>query len=298
MNTHLFQATASIVCVLSCLAPVAEAATVAYWRFERGTGTTITDSSGNGNTGRLLNGPLFSTNVPTNPIPQTGVANKFSLLFDGNNDAGVIPDSPSLRPSGAITVEAWIRPTSGARIIVGKQIGSGCCANSYQLELSDFRFILSDAFGNEYPIGPGFEPSPNTWHHIAGTWDGSTMRLYLDGLLVATRAFAGPIGYDANPVLIANDDDGFGIPGHAFFRGNIDEIRISNLALSPSQFLSYNPPVGGSVTGVNQRTVTCQNLTTGQSVSLGNRASWNCEAGGLRVNPGDRIRQTVTGTAF
>lgn len=57
--------------------------------------------------------------------------------------------------------------------------------------------------------------------------------------------------------------------------------------------------VGGSVTGVSGKTVICRNMTTGQSVKilLGGAKSWNCEDAGLVVNPGDRIRQIVTGIA-
>lgn len=62
--------------------------------------------------------------------------------------------------------------------------------------------------------------------------------------------------------------------------------------------LTSVPPVGGSVTGVTPTRVICRNLTTRKTVILrdGTR-SWDCEAAGLTVNPGDRIQQTVTGTA-
>src|SRR5205814_8549496 len=71
-------------------------ATRAYWRFEEGTGATFADSSGNGNTGDLLNSLGFATAVPSNPVPQTGAANGLSLGFDGSNDVAVVPDSRSL----------------------------------------------------------------------------------------------------------------------------------------------------------------------------------------------------------
>jgi hypothetical protein len=58
------------------------------------------------------------------------------------------------------------------------------------------------------------------------------------------------------------------------------------------------PHVGGAITGVNPRLVVCKNLTTRQTIIIqdGSR-SWNCEAAGLVVHPGDRIQQTVTGPA-
>ncbi len=56
-------------------------------------------------------------------------------------------------------------------------------------------------------------------------------------------------------------------------------------------------PVGGTLTGTAGRRVRCVNLTTGQSVeiALGGGLSWNCEAAGLVVSPGDRVREIVSG---
>src|SRR5580700_5419779 len=68
-----------------------EAATIAYWRFEEGTANTaasgtgtILDSSGNGLNGTPINGPLYSANVPANPIPQTGASNTLAMDFNGS----------------------------------------------------------------------------------------------------------------------------------------------------------------------------------------------------------------------
>jgi hypothetical protein len=63
------------------------------------------------------------------------------------------------------------------------------------------------------------------------------MRLYLDYQEISACPFAGPIAYDDHPVLIGADDDGGGSPGCCFFLGGIDEVRISDVALMPGQFL-------------------------------------------------------------
>ena len=238
MRSRFFLLSVVTVVLIFSLATGASAGTRAYWRFEEGGGTEIGDISGDGNDGALLNGPVFSADVPLDLIPLTGMPNNFSLAFDGVNDIAVISDSPSLQPNGAITLEAWVYPLSGARVILGKQLFGGCCVNSYQLELNPFRFQLTDTSGNDHLIQGRLVPSPGAWHHIAGTWDGATMRLYLDGVEVATGPFFGPIGYDSNPVLIGGEDDGLGIPGCCLFSGNIDEVRISDVALDPSEFLS------------------------------------------------------------
>jgi len=218
-------------------ASTVKGATVAYWRAEDGPGTTLRDSSGSGNDGRLLNGILFSPDVPFAKVPLTGESNNFSISLDGANDIAIITDSSFLRPDISLTIEAFIKPELGARVVLGKQLHQGCCVNSFQLELSPFRFQLTDVTGVAHLIGPGVEPSPGVWHHIAGTWDGTTMRLYLDGIQLASGPFSGVIGYDANPVLIGGEDDGRGIPGCCLFQGKIDEVRISDTALKPLDFL-------------------------------------------------------------
>lgn len=218
-------------------ADAVSAETLAYWRFEEGSGTSITDSSPHGNDGSLLNGASFSGDVAGPLVPLTNEPNAYSLLLDGADDIGVVPDSGSLRPVNALTIEALLKPEPGARVIVGKQLFGGCCVNSYQLELNPFRFQLTDSSGNDHIIGPGFNPPTGGWIHVAGTWDGATMRLYLEGAEVASGAFSGSIGYDSNPVLIGGEDDGGGIPGCCLFRGHLDEIRLSDRALHPSEFL-------------------------------------------------------------
>jgi hypothetical protein len=68
--------------------------------------------------------------------------------------------------------------------------------------------------------------------------------------------------------------------------------------LASVEYTSAPPPVGGSVTGVNTTGVACVNVTTGQYVTLRLQAtpSWDCEAAGLVVNPGDTVRQIIYGT--
>ena len=74
---------------------------VAYWKFDEGTGTTTADSSGNGNTGTLTNGPLWTAGRIGN-----------ALYFDGIDDNVTVPDSNSLDLSNSFTLSAWVNPAS------------------------------------------------------------------------------------------------------------------------------------------------------------------------------------------
>jgi hypothetical protein len=151
---------------------------------------------------------------------------RFALLFDGINDIAVVPDSKTLRPRRAITLEAWINPSApDTGIIVGKQLSiEDNTFNSYQLD--PLCFSLTDESGDMIKACTDEGPSPNVWHHFVGTWDGSAMELFVDAVLVASEPFAGPILYDNNPVLIGGEDDGLGIPGCCLFSGMIDQVKI------------------------------------------------------------------------
>lgn len=79
----------------------------------------------------------------------------------------------------------------------------------------------------------------NTWTHLAGTYDGVTLRLYVNGVQVSSRAQTGPIAVSTNPLQIGGDTF-YG----QYFQGKIDEVRIYNRALSGPQIQSdMNSPI-------------------------------------------------------
>ena len=79
----------------------------------------------------------------------------------------------------------------------------------------------------------------NTWAHLAATYDGATMRLYVNGVQVASRAQAGAIATSTNPLQIGGDS----IYGQ-YFAGMIDEVRVYNRALSVTEIQTdMNSPV-------------------------------------------------------
>jgi hypothetical protein len=216
----------------TAFAPTAHASLVAYWRFDEANGTTAYDLSGNGNDGVIVGGAVYSSDVPP-PGPFPG--HEWSLQLDGVDDGVIIPDSPTLQPTSGITIEAWIKPAPGAWVVLGKQYSNGN-ANSFQIELRSggpLNFILSDTSQNQHMCTGPTLPS-NVWQHIAASWDGATMRLYVDAQEVASVAYAGDVGYDAHPMLIGGDDDGTGSLGCCLFSGLMDEVQIWDEAIIPT----------------------------------------------------------------
>ena len=146
-------------------------------------GQTIYDWSGNRNNGMLGSTPGVDANDPT---WIKGIFNVGSALrFDGD-DYVTIPDSASLRPDN-LTVSAWVRSAGGPgpfAYLVAKG-ASGCFASSFALyttETGRAAFYVYD--GNTFWVRSPEAPASiwdGAWHNLAGTYDGHTLRLFVDG---------------------------------------------------------------------------------------------------------------------
>jgi hypothetical protein len=86
----------------------------------------------------------------------------------------------------------------------------------------------------------------NTWTHLAGTYDGTTLRLYINGVQVSSQAQTGAIGTSTQALTIGGDT----IAGQ-FWSGLIDEVRIYNRALTQAEIQTdLNTPVVGAAPGL------------------------------------------------
>jgi hypothetical protein len=203
---------------------------VAAYSFNETSGTTVTDASGNNNTG-TISGATRTT------VGKFGGA----LVFNGTTARVTINDAPSLRLTTGITLEAWVFPTAtlkGWRAIVDKNVdGYYLMASSDQGNPAGGGTFTA---GNQNTFGPS-TLAVNVWTHLAATFDGVTVRLYVNGVQVASQAQTTPLTPTTGTLQIGADSYG------EFFAGRIDEVRVYNRALSQGEIQTdMNTTVGGT----------------------------------------------------
>jgi hypothetical protein len=205
---------------------------VAYWSFDEGSGNIAYDASGNGNHGTIYGAKWTQGKIGG------------ALSFDGVDDYVRVPDSDSLDITNAITIEAWVNcgssPAGNLRSIVRKE-------STYALRFySDGTLEGLVWIGGRYKSS-GIVPAsiawvPNRWVHWTFTYDGSSMKIYKNGILVmGPTAQTGAIDKTTNDLGIG----GTGTGAYPFI-GLIDEVRIYNRALSPEE-IRFHYSRGGPV---------------------------------------------------
>ena len=195
----------------------------AAYGFDEGTGTTTADRSGNSNTGTLSNA-TWST------------AGKFgnALFFNGTSARVNVPDSNSLDLTSAMTLEAWVRPSitnASYRTVVLKEQTSNLAYSLYSTtdtNRPDTEAIIGGAF--EVVTAPSALPA-GTWSHLAATYDGSQLRLFINGTQVAQTAASGSIATSTAPLRIGGNV----VWGGESFNGWIDEVRVYGRALTAAE---------------------------------------------------------------
>jgi len=167
-----------------------------------------------------------------------------AFSFDGASQV-VVPDSPELNPTGALTLEAWIHPeppfgSISPPIIKKSGIGSARTeegqSTGYALELRDPDSVILGVYLAGAPGTWTFSaeaPVPmNEWSHVAGVFDGEKLVIYLNGEPVGTPTPAtGTMVPSSNDLQIGHDPSNL----DRYFKGLIDEPAVFDRALSPAE---------------------------------------------------------------
>lgn len=182
------------------------------------------------------------------------------LLFNGTTDHVNVPDAASLEGMSQLSVETWYKTSNSASsslYILTKQASATTNLGGYELLVQSTPNVRAsfDIGGNVVNLIHNTETRDGTWHHLAATYDGSTMRLYLDGIEVQSQAASGSIGTSNIPLFLGRRND-----GQLHWDGELDDVRIWNVARTTSQI----------------RDTMCESLTGGETGLVG---YWNMDEG-------------------
>ena len=183
----------------------------AYWPLDENDGTIIYDSSVHGNDGNIY-GPNWAI----------GKVNS-ALSFDGD-DHVLVPHSSSLDISENISVEAWVKlnevPYSSYQTIIRK--GPWTTEMSWGLDIKpegNPRFFIYDEGVAYIALGSTTLVS-NVWYHLRGTYDGTVVKLWVNGSVDSSTSHVGDIDLSNDDLVIGKHNGG------GYLNGIIDEIKI------------------------------------------------------------------------
>jgi len=226
-----------LMCALLFLGAPGFAMPLVAYDFDEGSGTTATNA---GTLGVALNGtitgPTYSGDTPSGADT--------SLLFDGSDDFVRLVTSFSY--GSAFTVEAWIKPDAvdGQRIIFDDYGNPGVV---FAIVDGTLQFNISTT---THP-GPGIAVfggtiSTGSWLHVAGIYDGAELRTYIDTVWTGdSAATSGNVIDNSNTSSALGSDN---IATNALnFAGRMDDFRIWDRALDPSELAAPLPEPGASV---------------------------------------------------
>jgi hypothetical protein len=183
-----------------------------------GTGTTWFDLSGNGNNGTLVNGVGYSA------------SNFGSLVFDGIDDRATISGSnSSLNSATALTMISWVNPIqlkSGWQGVFLRQT-----VGVYELWIFDnkLRYGLNTGSGTGRASG-NISLVNNNWYMLSWTYDGSTVRLYVNAIPDSTFSRTGSIPTSTSTIFI-----GYSGFSSEYFNGYVNICQLYSKALSAQE---------------------------------------------------------------
>jgi uncharacterized repeat protein (TIGR01451 family) len=236
-------------------APLYSTGLVAWWRAEGDVTDALGNHSGTWMTGSAATAGAFTAGV---------IGSAFD--FNGANQYILVPDTPDLRVS-YVTVDAWVKtPISsiafsnwittvvantgddqpafagGYDLFIQRDYANSNLAHAGFMVAAGGYFFGSNGHPESVVLGlntVGLNVADGAWHHLAGTYDGQTVRIYVDGSLEGSKAYASGILYPtgSSPLYIGTQKFYLAnpSPAHPPFKGQMDDIEVWNRELSPGE---------------------------------------------------------------
>ncbi|MCX6792674.1 MAG: prepilin-type N-terminal cleavage/methylation domain-containing protein [Candidatus Falkowbacteria bacterium] len=199
---------------------------VGWWKFDEGSGTTASDSSGNNNIGTLVSSPSWQTSADCK--------NGGCIKFNGSGDYVNIPYNTNLDTPSGTTISFWAKYVLAA-------------GNHEIIRRSSVFFIRAIEGGGTYTIPYVYADFPrgytgcaftdNVWFHFVQIYDpinDPELKSYKNGVLAGADPWlTGAMPSVATPITIGGDNSGWSL--------SVDDVRIYNRALSAAEVLAlYN----------------------------------------------------------
>jgi hypothetical protein len=206
-----------------------------------GSGTVWTDLSGNGNNGTLTNGPIFSS------------INGGSIVFDGVNDFVQIPYSTYWNTNvfgtaTNFTMECWYKPDlfKNWDTLIEKSESPGWYSRPEGASIWTNDSNIQGVFASGVDSNPAgsvvilsYATTALRWYHIAFTGDGTTLRLYVDGIQRATGSVS------SRTVAVYNGNIGPRLGRRAFMDGQMALVILYTRGITASEVQqNYNATKG------------------------------------------------------
>jgi hypothetical protein len=232
-----FSLAAMLLCMLTIFIPHSLSEPVLLYTFDEASGDSIVDKSGNGNDGTMTG----ITGGAWNQGKRSG-----GLYFDGGKSGAdyiVIQSSESMSMTDAITIMTWFKPEAmggnglGAyRFILKKEAVYALAIVDHNVNL----FLATESENWAGTLASQTALQENEWYHIAAAYDGSVIRLYINGELDAESSWDGKIGVTDRVIMIgANVSNNAPMRLTSALEGVIDELAVYNHALNQEAVKHY-----------------------------------------------------------
>jgi hypothetical protein len=177
----------------------------------------------------------------TEKAKSSGAPSNRVLALDGEKGFMQVSNSPSLHTiTNSLTLEAWClaysfypRPGS-VNSILRKNVQAD--AENFFLRIRNTAGppLIEMSLGSQVGVmrAPA-ELKTNQWYHLAGTYDGTTVTIYVNGVKIKSELISGNFTIDASDLIIGRGDPEFS--SGEYFHGMLDEIRLWNVARSPAE---------------------------------------------------------------
>lgn len=161
-----------------------------------------------------------------------------AVSFDGVNDyVRISVDQSDLVDRNKLTAECWFATSTAGCLVAGPNVGA-ISNNAWELTTSngDVTFIVRFTGGSSFSQTVSGTLDDNAWHHAVGTWDGTTLNIYTDGVLGVSGTSSGDMRQgDANGFLYIGQDS----TSNDFFLGSLDEVAVYEKALTAERVLAH-----------------------------------------------------------